>query len=155
MLLTMICEGRELHGETGSFSQPTDMALLVQLVVGEFQFVEVDDDGGPVGAEGRGVRVDVEPGGGTLLLKAADPASIVLVAILVDGSHVHEKDVGDVWLQVVELHFDGREHPPAPASHYHLCPYGIKQLPEISAAQHGRGWAVRAVDTAHPLPHLL
>ena len=29
------------------------VALLVKLVVGELQFVEVDDDGGPVGAEGR------------------------------------------------------------------------------------------------------
>ena len=87
------------------------MALLVQLVVGELQFVEVDDDGGPVCPEGRGVWVDVEAGGGTFLLEAAHPAGIVLVAILVHGSHVHEEDVGHVRLQVIQLHLDGREHP--------------------------------------------
>ena len=88
------------------------MALLVQLVVSEFQFVEIDDNGGPVGAQGRGVGVYVQTSRRTLFLKTADPASTVLVAVLVDWRHVHQQDVGDIGLEVVELHLDGREHPP-------------------------------------------
>ena len=90
----------------------TDMALLVQLVVGQFQFVEVDDNRSPVGAQGRGVRVDVQTSRGTLFLETADPACVVLVAVLVDWCHVHQQYVGHIWLQVIELHLDGWEHPP-------------------------------------------
>ena len=57
--------------------------------------------------------MDVESGWRTLLLEAANPASIVLVAILVHRGHVHKQDVGDVRFQVIELYLDGREHPPA------------------------------------------
>ena len=54
--------------------------------------------------------MDVEPGRSTLLLETPDPASIVLVAVLVNGSHVHEQHVGDIWFEVIDLHLDGREH---------------------------------------------
>lgn len=88
------------------------MALLVQLVVCQLQFVEVDNHRGPVGSRGRGVRVYVEAGWGTLLLKAAHPASVVLVAVLVHWGHVHEQNIRQVWLQVIHLHLDGWEHAP-------------------------------------------
>ena len=66
------------------------MALFIQLVVGEFEFVEVDDNRSPVGSQGRGVRVDVESCWCTLFLETAHPPCIVLVAILIHWNHVHE-----------------------------------------------------------------
>lgn len=92
--IAAVNRGEAIHENT----QYTDMALLVQLVVGEFQFVEIDDNGGPVGAQGWGIWVDVQPSWSTLLLKAADPASIVFVAVLVHWGHVHQQDVRDVRL---------------------------------------------------------
>ena len=43
-------EGLSVDGLPRMSSQ-THVALLVQLVVGQLQFVEVDDHGGPVGAQ--------------------------------------------------------------------------------------------------------
>ena len=57
--------------------------------------------------------MDVQPCWGTLLLKAANPSCVVLVAIFVYWRHVHEEDIGDIRFQIIELHLDSREHPPA------------------------------------------
>ena len=89
------------------------MALLVQLVIGQLELVEVDDGVHPVCASIGGVGMDVEPGGGALLLKAPHPGRVlVLVAVLVHRRHVHQQDVGGVWVQIVQLHFQWWEHPP-------------------------------------------
>ena len=82
------------------------MALPVQLVVGEFEFVEVDDSIHPVGTRAGGVRVNIEPGGGTLLLETLHPRGVlVLVSIFVHRCHVHEQNVRGIGIQVKQLKF--------------------------------------------------
>lgn len=88
------------------------MALLVQLVIGQLQLVEVDDCIHPVCSRVRGVWVDVETCWGALLLEAANPGRVlVLVAVLVDWGHVHEEDVSGVRVKVKQFHFQWWEHP--------------------------------------------
>ena len=89
------------------------MQLLVQLVVGELELVEVDDHVGPVGAQSRRVGMDVEPGRRALFFKTLHPRGVlVLVAVLIHWHHVHEENVVCVWVQIKELDLDGRKHPP-------------------------------------------
>lgn len=90
----------------------TYMSLLVKLVVGELEFVEVNNGVHPVRAQGWGVRVNVEPGRRALLLEALHPCRVlVLVAVFVDGCHVHEEDVMGGRVEVKELYLERREHP--------------------------------------------
>ncbi len=77
------------------------MSLLIQLVIGELEFIKIDDHIHPVRAEGWRVRVCVRTCGGTLLFEAAYPRRVlVLVAILVHGDHVHQESVGSVRVEI-------------------------------------------------------
>lgn len=82
------------------------MALPIQLVVGEFQLIEVDDRVHPMRAWTGRVWVDVETSGRTLLFKASYPHGVlILVTILVHRSHVHEQNVHRVGIQIKQLDF--------------------------------------------------
>ena len=70
------------------------MSLLVKLVIGQLQLVEIDDSVHPVGPKSRGVGMNVEPRRRTLLLETFHPGRVlVLVAVLVHRGHVHQQDV--------------------------------------------------------------
>lgn len=91
----------------------TYMSLLVQLVVCELELVEIDDSVHPMAAQVRRVWVHIKTSWRTLLLEAFDPGRVlVFVSILVDRRHVHEQDVGGVWIEIKELHFERRKHTP-------------------------------------------
>ena len=83
------------------------MSLFVQLVVGEFELVKINDCVHPVRAEGRGFGVHVQPCWGTLFLKTLHPRRVlVFVTILVHGSHVHQENIVDIGVQVKDFNFD-------------------------------------------------
>lgn len=68
------------------------MSILVQIVVGQFQFVETHGLFHPVGARGRGVRVDVKaPGHVGLRLTGHHPLRVVvLVSAVIHGNDVNQ-----------------------------------------------------------------
>ena len=66
------------------------ISKLVQLVIGEFELVEVDHRFHPVSSKSRGVGVNVEPRGRAVFLEALLPRGVLeLVAIFITRRYVH------------------------------------------------------------------
>lgn len=107
------CRGAaSLYEDTHTHTH-TYMSLLVQLVISELELVKVDDSVHPVRAKVGGVRVHIETCRRTLLFKTPHPHGVlVLIAILVYWCHIHEQDVSGVGIQVKQLNFEWRKHPP-------------------------------------------
>ena len=93
------------------------VSVLVEVVVGELEFVEGQRLFHPVRAAGRRVRVDVEsPGHVRLGLAGRHPLRVViLVAAVVERDHVHQQDVLGARVQALQRHLERRKHPPASA----------------------------------------
>ncbi len=89
------------------------MSLLVELIVGELELVEVDDGVHPVCPQGGRVGMHVKPSRRALLLETLDPVGVlVFVAVLVHGRHVHQENVVGRGVEVKQLDFERRKHPP-------------------------------------------
>ena len=88
------------------------MSVLVQVVVGEFQFVECDWLLHPVRPRGGRVRVDVEASGHVGLgLAGHHPLRVVvLVSAVVHGYYVHQQDVLGVAVQSLYARLECGEH---------------------------------------------
>lgn len=88
------------------------MALTVQLVVGKLQLVEGDHMVHPVRSQCGGLRVNVEPGVSTGLLKTLHPLRVlILVAMLIDGNKIHQQHIERIWVEIMQFHFQCGEHP--------------------------------------------
>ena len=87
---------------------------LVQLVIGEFELVEVNDRFHPVSSESGGVWVNVKPRGRAVFLEALLPRGVLeLVAIFITRRYVHEQDIALLRVKIQQLYFERWKHSPA------------------------------------------
>ena len=91
----------------------THVSVLVEVVVGELELVEEHGLLHPVGARGRGVRVDVETARhvGLGLPRHHPLRVVVLVAAVVQRHDVHQQDVLGVRVEAFQRHLESGEHP--------------------------------------------
>jgi len=91
------------------------VSILVEVVVGEFQFVEGQRLLHPVRSAGRRVRVNVESARHVRLgLAGRHPLRVVvLVAAVVQRYDVHQQDVLGARIESFQRHFERRKHSPA------------------------------------------
>ena len=90
------------------------MSLLIQVVVGELEFVEGTWLLHPVGARGRGIRVDVESSRHMGFCLASDhPLRVmVLVAAVINWHNVNQQDVLGMGVQAFKGALEDGKHPP-------------------------------------------
>ena len=88
------------------------MSVLVEIVVGEFNFLERDVVFHPLGARHRGVGVDVQLGLELRLGLASHCPLIagVLVAAIIGQHHVQEDKVLSFGIQTFHADLQGRKH---------------------------------------------
>lgn len=88
--------------------------MLVQNVIGEFEFMEGHRLAHPLPPLGWTVRVDVHAFGHFWVsLPRHHPAGAVkLVTVVVNSNNVHQQDVFGTFIQASYAHFERRKHPP-------------------------------------------
>ena len=89
------------------------MSVLVEIVVGEFNFLEGDVVFHPLGARHRGVGVDVQLGLELRLRLASHRPLVarVLVSAIISQNHVQEDKVLPFGIQTFHADLQGGKHP--------------------------------------------
>ncbi len=90
----------------------TYMAVLVQIIVGQFQFMECHHLLHPNCPSGRTVRMDVQPTGHVRFgLSGHHPFGVVVfIAGIVNGYDIHEEDVFGIAVQSGKRGSECRKH---------------------------------------------
>ncbi len=89
--------------------------MLVGDVIGQFEFVKVDDFGHPLLAGGRTVGVNVHPFGHfRISLSRHHPARVMkLIPAVISRDNIHQQNIFGLFVQARASDFKRREHAPA------------------------------------------
>lgn len=111
-----------------------DMAIVVQQIVCQFQFVKGDDLLHPLGAFGWGVRVVVyPPWGGRVSFACYQPRGAVEgvpVTFVVHRYEIHQQHIIGHRIHPEDLHLEGGKHPPSSFGDDHLGAQLVELIPQ-------------------------